>query len=250
MIQITQATKITHLNKTQITELQTLLSNLGLYRSAIDGICGSLTSSAWHQFKQNHHQNDLDAIGLGSVKLLLEAAKIDWSTAKGTRLGILAECNRQGLTLANQKAYVLATVQWETANTWKPVKEAYWLSESWRKANLRYYPYYGRGYVQLTWLFNYLKYGRILNLNLAQHPDLALDPKIAAFILVHGFKHGTFTGMSLDNYVNSSKTDWNNARRCINGMDKANTHCVHEVRRSLADPCGIASYAANWVKFV
>ena len=40
------------------------------------------------------------------------------------------------------------------------------------------------------------------------------------FILCHGFKHGVFTGLKLENYVSSSKTDFLNARRCINGVDK------------------------------
>ena len=48
-------------------------------------------------------------------------------------------------------AYGLATAWWETNKTMQPVREAYWLSEAWRKPNLRYYPHYGRGYVQLTW---------------------------------------------------------------------------------------------------
>jgi hypothetical protein len=48
-------------------------------------------------------------------------------------------------------AYVLATTQWETAQTFKPVREAFWKDEEWRRVNLaRYYPYYGRGFVQLT----------------------------------------------------------------------------------------------------
>ena len=40
-------------------------------------------------------------------------------------------------------AYIMATVKHETNNTFEPVEEAYWLSESWRKANLRYYPWHG-----------------------------------------------------------------------------------------------------------
>ena len=40
------------------------------------------------------------------------------------------------------------------------------------------------------------------------------------FILCHGFKHGVFTGRKLEDYVTASKTDFVNARRCINGVDK------------------------------
>jgi hypothetical protein len=65
------------------------------------------------------------------------------------------------------------------------------------------------------------KYGRLLNKDLVGHPELALDPEIALFVLVHGFKVGTFTGRQLSDYVNAGKTDFRNARRCINGLDKA-----------------------------
>lgn len=39
----------------------------------------------------------------------------------------------KGLTLPTQIAYVLATVQWETAGTFKPVREAYYIpkAEEW-----------------------------------------------------------------------------------------------------------------------
>ena len=133
---------------------------------------------------------------------------------------IRESANSFGLTLKAQHAYIIATVQWETANTFKPVKEAYWLNESWRKDNLRYFPFYGRGYVQLTWEFNYRAYGYILGLDLVKNPDLALKPEIAMFILCHGFKQGTFTGRKLEDYVRRNKTDFLNARRCINGTDK------------------------------
>ncbi|MEO0080462.1 MAG: glycoside hydrolase family 19 protein, partial [candidate division WOR-3 bacterium] len=85
---------------------------------------------------------------------------------------IVKECLRQGVSQPEQIAYVVATAEWETGKTFKPVKEAFWLSEEWRKKNLRYYPYYGRGYVQLTWESNYRKYSKILGIDLVGNPDL------------------------------------------------------------------------------
>lgn len=135
---------------------------------------------------------------------------------------ILIECDVHELSMLEQKAYVLATTQWETAHTFKPVKEAFWLNEGWRERNLkRYYPYYGRGYVQLTWKKNYEKYADIMQEDLVNDPDLALLPEIALFILCHGFKHGVFTGHTLEQWVSSHGIDYMNARRCINGVDKA-----------------------------
>ncbi|OJU53477.1 MAG: hypothetical protein BGN93_21365 [Acinetobacter sp. 39-4] len=131
------------------------------------------------------------------------------------------ECKAQDIGSPEQIAYVLATVKWETAHTFKPVKEAFWLSEEWRKMHLKYYPYYGRGYVQLTWVTNYKKYTQIMGVDLVNDPDLALNPKNALFILVHGFKTGAFTGKKITDFINSYVTDFYNARRCINGLDGA-----------------------------
>lgn len=158
------------------------------------------------------------------------APPVDERTATVRR--IVEECKRQGLGLSEQIAYVLATVEWETARTFKPVREAYWKTEEWRRANLRYYPYYGRGYVQLTWRDNYARYTERLKkrfperadrIDLVREPDQALDPEFALFILVDGFKTGAFTGKKLTDYVNDYQTDFVNARRCINALDRADT---------------------------
>lgn len=135
---------------------------------------------------------------------------------------ILKACKKYGL-LRNQAAYVLATAYWETGRTMLPVKEAYWLSETWRKNNLRYYPWYGRGYVQLTWETNYRRAGRKLGVDMVSNKDLALDADIAAEVLVLGSKEGWFTKKKLSDYITLNKSNFKQARRIINGMDKANT---------------------------
>jgi len=142
-------------------------------------------------------------------------------TPTETQQAIIAECKRQGLPLPTQIAYVLATTEHETAGTWQPVREAFWLSEEWRKNNLRYYPYYGRGYVQITWDFNYRRYQDLLGLPLLEQPDLVMRPDVSLYILVHGSKHGVFTGRKIEDYITASKTDYFNARKVINGLDRA-----------------------------
>lgn len=87
--------------------------------------------------------------------------------------------------------------------------------------HLRYAPYYGRGFVQLTWKNNYETYGKLLGADLVGKPDGALVPQSALFILCHGFKVGTFTGRKLTDYVTDNTTDFISARRCINGTDHA-----------------------------
>jgi putative chitinase len=129
-------------------------------------------------------------------------------------------------------AYALATACHETAYTMQPVREAYWLSENWRRNNLRYYPFYGRGYVQLTWKDNYAKADRELNLSgrLTGDLELALDPDIAARIMVRGMQEGWFaadrTGKrhTLARHLPAngaaSVAQMTSARRIINGTDK------------------------------
>jgi putative chitinase len=137
---------------------------------------------------------------------------------------ILKECKLAGL-LRNQAAYVMATASWETAHTVEPVKEAYWIknAEAWRKKNLRYYPWYGRGYVQLTWERNYIHAGKQLGLDLTTNPEAVMKPDVSAKILVTGSLEGWFTGKKLGDYITLQKSDFKGARRIINGTDKAAT---------------------------
>jgi hypothetical protein len=133
---------------------------------------------------------------------------------------IIRECEANNLKIPTT-AYILATAYWETARTMRPVKEAYWLSEAWRARNLRYYPWYGRGFVQLTWKYNYEKAGKILKLDLTTNPDRVMEPAISAAILVKGSVEGWFTGRKLSDYIGDNKLDYVSARRVINGTDKA-----------------------------
>lgn len=119
-------------------------------------------------------------------------------------------------------AYGLATSYHETAHTFQPIEEI-------GKGRGRKYgvpgPHggqvaYGRGHVQLTWPDNYAKADKELGLNGALIKDYrkALDPKIAADILVRGMEEGWFTGKSLKSY---ELGDYVNDRRIINGTDMA-----------------------------
>jgi putative chitinase len=130
-------------------------------------------------------------------------------------------------------AYALATACHETAYTMQPVREAFWLNENWRRAKLRYYPFYGRGYVQLTWKNNYQRADQELELGnrLINNLDLALDPVIAAKIMVKGMQEGWFAGdksgqrHTLARHLPPTGTanvaQMTSARRIINGTDKA-----------------------------
>lgn len=129
---------------------------------------------------------------------------------------IIKEASKKGL-LRNQLAYVLATAYHETAHTMKPVKE--YGGETYLKKK-KYYPYVGRGYVQITWDYNYKKASNKLGVDFIKNPALLLEPKYAVPILIDGMIEGWFTGKKLDDYITLSKSDYVNARRIINGVDK------------------------------
>lgn len=139
------------------------------------------------------------------------------------------------LPVSNLFAYILATVHHETARTYQPIRE---FKEGKGKPYGKlvtapdgtFHKYYGRGYVQLTWLKNYIKMSarlkRISSLHkkrvinwLASEPDLALEPKIALDILITGMMYGDFTGKRLATYI--AKRDYVGARKVVNGTDKA-----------------------------
>lgn len=122
--------------------------------------------------------------------------------------------------LASEYTYILATVKWECANTFQPITEMG--SQHYLKSK-PYYPYIGNGFVMLTWEDNYRKFGKILNIDLVGNPELAKEPETAWQILEIGMSQGLYTGKKLSDYVNESITDYYNARRVINGTDKANT---------------------------
>ena len=118
-------------------------------------------------------------------------------------------------------AYIFATVYHETAHTFLPVIEAYWKTDEWRKRNFRYYPFFGRGFVQLTWERNYKLYAKLLNVDIVNNPELAQDPKTAFKILIDGCKFGRFTGVGLGKYLKNGKPNYKGMRRVVNGADKA-----------------------------
>ena len=155
---------------------------------------------------------------------------------------IVETCEKYNLSYP-QTAYVLATVAWETAHTFKPIEE-YGKGKN-RKYGTLYtnskgqkygiagsggdtylysdYPhlYYGRGFAQLTHLVNYKFAGEQLGIDLVNNPDLALQPKYAAEILVKGSANGWFTSKKLSDYINDKSKSYYQARRVINGLDKA-----------------------------
>ncbi|WP_017302011.1 glycoside hydrolase family 19 protein [Nodosilinea nodulosa] len=138
-------------------------------------------------------------------------------------------------------AYVLATAYHETGQLIAPVREGFCktdegsiqavtklytkgiIKHNYAKPEANGNSYFGRGLVQLTWADNYKKMGQTLGMGsqLYDNPALLLDLGISVKVLFKGMIDGLFTGQSLEDYFNATKTDWMQARKIVNGMDKA-----------------------------
>ena len=89
--------------------------------------------------------------------------------------------------------------------------------------------YYGRGYVQLTWLKNYRNLGAAIGQgdSLVADPEQALNPDIAYAIASLGMREGRFASdkagkaMSLSRFISGAYCKYRFARQIINGMDRA-----------------------------
>lgn len=163
------------------------------------------------------------------------------------------------MQIADQRhvAYVLATPMIETGGTYQPIVENLNYSEQGlrrtfpkyfsvadakayarqpqRIANRAYanrmgngdeasgdgWKYRGRGYCQITGKNNYRRFSDLLGIDLVSNPDLALQDDSAAKIIILGMRDGLFTGKRLRDYFTATSSDWINARRIINGLDRA-----------------------------
>jgi len=149
----------------------------------------------------------------------------------------------------DQIANALAQVRRETAYSYTPVAEAYYLGDATKpnfysgntahvrriQENFRYYPFFGRGDIQLTWEENYRKMNTYLRkyfpeivaevevqfgkpFDLVKYPQLALHGKVSFATYTVGMHLGVFRpGKTLDRYITPTKVDHYMAREVVNG---------------------------------
>lgn len=121
-----------------------------------------------------------------------------------------------GITDANTIIGILATMKTEVGGSMAPIPEYGSGAEYNGRRDLgNTQPgdgerYKGRGYIQLTGRANYREYGQKLGIDLEGNPDLALEPKVAAKVLVQYFKDRGIPRMA-------EAGDWVAVRRAVNG---------------------------------
>lgn len=140
---------------------------------------------------------------------------------------LVNEANTQQITIRAQLAYIIATAYHECFNPRTPETRLTPMVEFGSQTYLRgkrYWPYIGRGFVQITWRENYLRYApkvrSLFGVDIMANPEALLKIEVAAFVAIDGMKHGRFSGKKLSDYITANKTDFPNARRIINGTDK------------------------------
>jgi putative chitinase len=134
-----------------------------------------------------------------------------------------------------QLAYILATEYHETDKTMQPIEEyGKGVKKTYgRKIKYSGQPYFkpdkiyfGRGHTQNTW---YEVYERLTQLakfqgkdwDFLNNPELLLQMEKSIWATFEGMTKGIYTGKKLSDYFNAKQNDPVNARRIINGTDKA-----------------------------
>lgn len=146
--------------------------------------------------------------------------------------GILKALDEAGIRDRNAIIAVLATIRTEVGS-FMPINEyggpSYWARYNGRTdlGNVR--PgdgvrYHGRGFIQLTGRHNYRTYGRAIGVDLERNPNKALNPKVAAEVLIEYFKsHGIPD--------KARQGNWYGVRTAVNGGDNGWDTFIWAVQR-------------------
>lgn len=142
---------------------------------------------------------------------------------------VTAYALKRGTSLA-ALAYILATAWWETGQRVQPIKEGG--GEKYLRSK-KYWPWFGRGLIQTTWKDGYERIAVAMGLpknTFTNNPELLLTWEHALPAMFVGMEKGIYTTKKLSDYIDdideSDEEDvreWANARRIVNGTDKAAT---------------------------
>jgi hypothetical protein len=169
-------------------------------------------------------------------KLFFDTIRTTWGPLNQTQVdgtsAVLDAWDKSGLADFRWLAYMLSTVRHEAGKNMIPVAEVgQGRGRAYGKPAGPYgLIYYGRGWVQLTWVDNYTYATKRLEElgfafgDLVKDPDLLLSVPVSAAVMFYGMVEGWFRkGHALPRYFPEGKVgDWINARNIIDGgLDQA-----------------------------
>lgn len=171
----------------------------------------------------------------------LFGGKLSQSQVDG--INAILEANESYRVGNKQFAYILATIYHETGivrnkqliRTFQPVEEmgkgkgrkyGAKVKFSGEAYSLPDKIYYGRGHTQNTWYEIYEKLTALAKKqgyewDFLNNPELLLQMQPSIWATFTAMQIGLYTGRKLSDYINTQKCDYVNARRIINGTDKA-----------------------------
>ena len=172
-----------------------------------------------------------------SVRKSLFGGRLSQSQIDGMN-DLLEAWEVSGFTDLRWLAYIFGGVYAEVGKRMVPVREGFASTDAGARAAVaklyasgrisRNYAlpvggvsYYGRGRIQNTHYDNYLKLQNRFGYPFVKQPDLLLESKIDAIVTVRGHAEGIWTGKKLGDYFTPTRADWTNARRIVNGTDRA-----------------------------
>ena len=156
------------------------------------------------------------------TETLFRGSLPDWQREPLERLFAAGRARGKGL---RKTAYVLATAYHETGRFRWMVELASGEAYEGRRDLGNTRPgdgprFKGRGFVHITGRRNYGWASEITGMDLVSSPGLAAEPALAAQIIWAGMLQGAF-GHRLSQHVGRGRCDFVNARRCVNGLDRA-----------------------------
>lgn len=214
----------------------------------VDGAIGPRTREAWKFFQEAMGHRISDSIDETSAGLLITtlnnpaglvgkpkvALQRDFAfhrrktdQNRATTVPSIIEAARDRQLTTAQIAYILATAEHES-DSFRTLEEYSDGNQYDGRTDLGNTSpgdgarFKGRGYAQLTGRLNYTRYSDITGLQLLKFPVVLMNrPALSVFVIVDGMMRGIYTGRRLDEFVNTSKQDFVNARRVVNGLDRA-----------------------------
>ena len=135
-------------------------------------------------------------------------------------------------------AYIFASIYHETGHKMIPVREGFKSSDKDARDHVRMMfikgivnrdyaepvggiSYFGHGRVQTTHLQNYQKLSLRFGRDFVKDPSLLLDSRIDVEVAVEGHIEGLWTSRQLSEFISGGKCNYKDARRIVNGQDKA-----------------------------